>query len=244
LRRYDYRLRFVLRGEGTGLNRLQLTHTIQCSQRALPTLAQGDNTITFAAGPPEGTITIEGTSYGNAKGKNVSLSDFHPTLKSVNPQHLRVEGKPADVTFPIATPGDMTRLRFGGHFRARDKNDRWDVAVSFDEGKTFRSVDTYVGPTQGKCKYTTVSDIPANTKKADIRWRGEQRNTTCLFSLRIDADYRQPRGGFRAVKITYVWTENGAEKKDVHVAARPHEIYLIRCEAKPEMKSIILELDR
>jgi hypothetical protein len=244
LRRYDYRLRFVLNGAGTGLNRLRIAHTIQCSQRALSTLAQGDNTITFAAGPPEGTITIEGTSYGNTKGKNVSLADFHPTLKNVNPQHLRVEGKPAEVTFPTATPGDMTRLRFGGHFRARDKNDRWDVAVSFDDGKTFRSVDTYVGPTQGKCKYTTVSDIPPNTKKALIRWRGEQRNTTCLFALRIDANYRQPHGGFRPVKITYAWTENGVEKKDIHVAANPRETYTIRCQARPEMKSIVLELDQ
>ncbi len=242
LRHYDYRLRFVLSGAGTGLNRLRISHTLQCSQRALPTLAQGDNTITFAAGPPEGTITIEGTSYGNTKSKNVSLTDFHPTLKNVAPEHLRVQGKPAEVTFPISTPGDMTRLHFGGHFRARDKADRWNVAVSFDDGKTFRSVDTYVGPTQGKCKYTTVSDIPSNTKKALIRWRGEERNTTCLFSLRIDADYRQTHGGFRPVKITYLWNENGVEKKDVHVAAKPRETYTIRCQAKPEMKSIALEL--
>jgi hypothetical protein len=244
LRHYDYRLRFVLAGRGTRLDRLTLSHTLQCSQRALPTLAEGENTITFAAGPPEGTITVEGTSYAGAKGKNVMLADFHPTLKNVNPQHLRVQGQPAEVTFPIATPGDMTRLRIGGHFRARDKADRWDVQVSLDGGKTFRSVDAYVGPTQGKCKYSTISDIPSGTKEALIRWRGEERNTTCLFLVRIDADYRQPHGGFRPVKITYLWNENGVENKDVHVAAKPRERYTIRCQAKPQMKSIVLELDR
>jgi hypothetical protein len=244
LRRYDYRLRLVLSGAGTGLDRLRISHAIQCSQRALPALAQGDNTIRFTAGPPEATITIEGTSYGNTKGKNVSLADFHPVLKNVAVEHLRVQGKPAEATFPIATPGDMTRLRFGGHFRARDKADRWDVAVSFDDGKTFRTVDAYVGPTQGKCKYATVSDVPPNTRKALLRWCGQQRNTTCLFALRIDADYRQPHGGFRPVKVTYLWSENGAEKKDVHVANDPRETYTIRCRAKPEMKSIVLELDR
>ena len=242
LRRYDYRLRFVFNGKGTGLESLKISNIFQCSQRALPTLTKGDNTIAFASGPEEGTITIEGTSYGNAKGKNVSLADFNPTLKNVGAQYFRVEGKPAEVTIAIATPGDMTRLRFGGHFRARDKADRWDVQVSLDGGKTFKTVDAYVGPTQGKCKYTTVSDIPAGTTEAQIRFSGSQRNTTCLFLVRIDADYKQPHGGFRPVKVTYVWEEGGIEKRDVHVAAKPKETYTIQCRSKPEMKSIILEL--
>ena len=122
----------------------------------------------------------------------------------------------------IATPADMTRLRFGGHYRARDKADRWDVSVSFDGGKSFRDVEPYAGPTQGKCQYATVSAIPPGTRAALVRWSGHQRNTTCLFFLRIDADYRQPQGGFRPVKVTYVWQEGGVRKKDVHVSRRPN----------------------
>jgi hypothetical protein len=61
--------------------------------------------------------------------------------------------------------------------------------------------------------------------------------------VRIDADYKQPHGGFRPVKITYVWEEGGLEKKDVHVAANPAESYKITCPSKPEMKSITLELE-
>lgn len=242
LRRYDYRLRCVLSGPGTGLERLKLTHPIQCSQRALPTLTQGDNTITFSAGPAEGTITIEGTSYDNTQGKNVALRDFHPVLKNVAAKHLRVEGDPAEVTFAIAAPGPMTRLRFGGHFRARDQRDTWDVQVSFDGGQTFRGVDAYHGPTQGKCQYTTVSDIPPGTTAAQLRWSGKQRNTTCLFSLRIDADYQQPHGGFRPVKVTYRWEEGGVAKQDVHIATSPRETYKIVCQGPPVMKSLTLEL--
>ncbi len=243
LRRYNYRLRFVLSGKGTGLERLKIAGTVQCSQRALPTLAQGDNTISFSAGPAESTVTVQGSSTGRGKGKNVSLADFKPTLANVEPQYLRVNGSPAGVTVPIATPADMTRLRFGGHYRARDKADRWDVSVSFDGGKTFRAVESYVGPTQGKCQYATVSEIPAGARAALVRWSGHQRNTTCLFFVRIDADYRQPRGGFRPVKVTYVWREGGAEKKDVHVASRPNETYHIPCASKPEMESIAMELE-
>jgi hypothetical protein len=243
LRRYDYRLRFVLTGKGTGLDALRIAGTIQCSQRALPTLVQGDNTISFSAGPAESTVTVQGSSTGHSKGKNVLLADFKPTLANVEPQYLRVNGSPAVVTVPIATPADMTRLRFGGHYRARDKADRWDVSVSFDGGKTFRNVESYVGPVQGKCQYATVSEIPAGTRAALVRWTGHQRNTLCLFFVRIDADYRQPQGGFRPVKVTYVWQEGGAEKKDVHVSSRPNETYHIQCTAKPEMKSIVLELE-
>jgi hypothetical protein len=242
LRRYDYRLRFFFQGPGTGLDSLKIAHTLQCSQRALPTLAKGDNIIRFSAGPEEGTITVEGTSYQNTRGKNVSLADYHPRLVNVDPQYFRVKGKPAEVTIPIATPGDMVGLRLGGHFRARDKKDCWAVQVSLDGGKTFQTVDSYVGPTQGKCRYTTVSNIPPGTREALVRWRGEERNTTCLFSARIDADYKQPEGGFHPVKITYTWEVGGQEKRHVHVASRPRETYKIVCPSKPRMKSITLEL--
>ena len=147
------------------------------------------------------------------------ISTLH--LQGVNAQYLQVNGASGDVTFPISTPGDMTRLRCGGFFRVRDKHNQWVVAVSFDGGKTFTKVDQYAGPTPGKCKYTTVSDIPTGDREARIRWSGTTHNTTCLFLVRIDADYKQPHGGFRPVKITYVWEEGGLEKKNVHVAAEP-----------------------
>ena len=243
VRRYDYRLRLVLSGKGTGLDALKIVHDLQLSQRALPTLTRGPNKIAFSAGPQEGTIVVEGASQPEYKGKQVVLADFHPMLAGVEEQFLRVTGQPAEVTFPISTPGDMTRLTFGGHFRARDKADKWDMQVSFDGGKTFKTVDTAAGPTQGACKFVTVGDVPAGTRQALVRWSGAQRNTTCLFSLRIGADYKEPAGGWRPVKITYVWEEGGIEKRDVHVAAKPEETYTITCQAAPEMKSVILELE-
>jgi len=241
-RRYDYRLRVILAGKGTGLDSLKISHDIQCAQRALPILVRGENTIAFSAGPHEGTVTIEGSSQGGKKGKQVTPMDFHPVLKDVDEQYFRWKGDGASVTFPIATPGEMTRLRMGGHYRVRDQRDQWEMQVSFDGGKTFKTADTQTGPYQGICKYITVGDIPAGTKEAQVRWVGVQRNTTCLFLVRIDADYKQPAGGFRPVQITYVWEEGGLEKRDVHVAAKPEETYKITCDGKPAMKSIILEL--
>ncbi len=242
LRRYNYRLRFVMTGKGTGLESLKVTHDIQCSQRALPILDRGENTITFNAGLQEGTVTIEGQTQNDTKGKQVMLTDYHPVLENVDEKYFHVKAEPAQITFPIATPGDMTRLRFGCFYRARDARDKWDMSVSFDDGKNFKLIDTCAGPTQGSCRYVTVSDVPPNTRSAQVRWTGQQRNTTCAFLVRIDADYKLPYGGFRPVRITYTWEEGGIEKKDVHIASKPDETYKIKCEGKPQMRSILLEL--
>ena len=87
-RRYVYLLRFVMKGKGTGLDRLKLTHDIQHSQRALPALGEGENKIRFTAGPQEGTITIEGAMEPSSKGKQLLFGDFHPRLDGYAPDTL------------------------------------------------------------------------------------------------------------------------------------------------------------
>ena len=107
-RRYDYRLKFELTGKGTGLESLDITHDVQHSQAPLPTLTEGKNSITFAAGPQEGTITLEGnTDPAAAPWKQLSIKDFHPLLHNADLRWARPRGK-GDVTFKIPTPGDIT----------------------------------------------------------------------------------------------------------------------------------------
>jgi hypothetical protein len=242
-RRYDYRLKIVIRGAGTGLNKLKIRHDIQHSQRALPALDMGKNMITFDAGAPEGTTTIEGSTNPQVKGKQLVTANFHPNIEGFDKDSpTTLNGGKGQITFPVATPGDMVRLRFGCHYRARDAQDGWDLQVSFDGGKTFKTVDRAAGPTPGLCKYVTFTDIPAATRQALVRFSGTQRGTTCLFHYRIDADYTEPHGGFRPVKVVYRWEENGQAKEDVHIARKPHETYGITCDVRPSMKSISLEL--
>jgi hypothetical protein len=242
-RRYDYRLKFTLQGKGTGLDAVKVTHDIQHSQRALPALAQGDNKLHFTAGTPEGTITIHGGINSSTPGKNLSYADFHPTLNNVNPKNLVMTGGSGDVTFPLETPGGITRLRLGVHYRARDARDGWEVDASFDAGKSWKKLGDLEGPTGiGNSKYLVLYDIPANSRSALVRFSGRQRNTTMLADVRIDADYREPHGGFAPVKVTYVWEENGQVKHDVHIAKVADETYRLHCDGKPIMKSISLEL--
>jgi hypothetical protein len=243
-RRYDYRLKITLKGAGTGLNRLTIAHDIQHSQRPLPALVEGQNTIVFEAGPQEGTVTIEGSTNPKAKGKQLLYTDFHPQRESMTEDPPRVDGSKGHMTFPIATPGDMVRLRFGCHYRAKDEKDNWILQVSFDDGKTFKTVDRANGPVHGLCKYVTATDIPAGTRQALVRFAGNQQRETCLFDFRIDADYREPHGDFRPIKVSYKWEEYGQPKEDVHIAKQPRETYSITCGSKPIMKSISLEWAR
>lgn len=243
-RRYDYRLRFTLKGAGTSLDALRLTHDIQHSQRPLPALAQGANTITFQSGPQEGTITLEGSTDLHNKGKQLIFTDFHPTAENCEPGAIRPKGRNGSVTFPIHTPGDIARVRIHTFYRARDVKDAWDVQISFDGGKTFRTIERLTGPYKMMGKAVVATDVPRGTREALVRYTGTQVNTAVVLNFRIDADYTEPDGGFRPVKVTYVWDENGAEKRDEHIAAKPAETYTIQCAAKPVMKSLIVELAR
>lgn len=239
-RRYDYQLKFELTGPGMGLESLVICNDIQHSQRPLPALTQGKNTISFSAGPAEGTITIEGSTQKSSKGKQVLATDFHPTLDNIVEPMFSVKGDAGSVTFPVTTPGAMKRLRVFTFYRARGKADLWTVSVSFDGGKTFKDLGSLEGPTKAMGKKLAI-DAPAGTTAAIVRYTGKQKDGALLFNVRIDADYAEPQGGFVPVKVTYVWEENGVPKRDVHVASKPDETWTIECAAKPLMKSLIVE---
>ena len=245
LRRYDYRLRLVFKGPGTGLDGLAFRHDIQHSQRPLPALDKGENTIAFSAGPQEGIISIEGSSDAANKGRQLVYTDFHPQSRNLQDRLLIDPAKrDGELSYTLETPGDMTRMSIATHYRARDPRGGWDVQVSFDGGKVFKTVGRCPGPAVSMGSFVEVKDIPAGTRSAVVRWSGTTGyNATMIFNHRIDADYQLPNSGFRPVKITYLWDEDGVEKSDVHVARKEAESYVIRCTRKPRMKSIALELE-
>ncbi|MBA3845952.1 MAG: hypothetical protein H0X45_04835, partial [Planctomycetes bacterium] len=238
-RRYDYRLRLTFSGKGTTLKALTLRHDVQHSQRALPALAKGDNAVSFTSGD-EGTITVMGSPHDNG-GRNVRFADFNPTLTGIAMERLQPEGGSGTLTVPIATPGDLKRLRIGAHYRARDERDGYDVSASFDDAKTWVKIGRLAGPIAGNSVTLTCAEVPKGTRAALVRLDGQQRNTSCIFDLRIDADYVEPAHGFTPLKVTYIWEEDGVEKRDEHVASKPSDTWTIRCAAAPVMKDLIVE---
>jgi len=246
-RRYDYRLKFELTGNGTKVEGIRAVHDFQCSQAALPAIAAGENKMTFAAGPQEGTVTIEGATNVDEAKKNqqLTMADFKPTLHGVD-ERLRMTSGTGDATFNIATPGDMPRLRISAGWRARDAaKDGWEIQVSYDDGKTFSPVENgkLKGGSKGESGYWIASNVPPGTRAAHVRLAGKQANTTVMFDLRIDADYVEPAGGFKPVKITYNWDENGQAKSDTHVAKSASEVYSITAGAGAVPKSYSMELE-
>jgi len=240
-RRYDYRLKFEMTGAGTGLDALCIRHDIQHSQRPLPALAHGENIITFSAGPDEGTTTIEGSTQLGNRGKQVLYTDFHPQKENIAEPMISIKGSSGAITFPVTTPGAIKRLRIFAFYRTLSDGDRWDVATSFDDGKTFTDAGRLEGPFKAMGKQIVVADVPNAATSALVRFTGTRHDTAMLFNVRIDADYEEPQGGWRPIKVTYVWEENGLEKRDAHVALQPEDHWIIRCDARPVMKSLIVE---
>jgi hypothetical protein len=242
LRRYDYRVKFEFRGKGTGLDALRFVHDLQHSQRPLPALAKGTNHLSLRTGPAEGTITVEGSTNLAAKGKQLVWSDFQPEVVGFEQNLFIGQAGKGTLTFPVATPGDLVRLRFGAHYRARDAKDALDYQVSLDGGKTWKTIDRAAGPTAGDCKYVVFREIPAGLRQILVRFSGTNRNATGLLNFRIDADYREPHGGFRPVKVTLTWEENGQPRQHLQIARQPAEKIALACAMPPVMKSIVLEL--
>jgi len=242
-RKYDYQLKLVLTGAGTGLNSLKFFHDVQHSQAALPVITDGANKITFSAGPQEGTITDEG-NMSKKNGKNLNVMDFHPVLDGLSEDMLKTDSGKGTATFTLKTPGDITRLRMDAHYRARDMNgkDFYDFDASFDGGKTWKKIDHLDKGQPASSKYMVFTDVPAGSKEAQVRISASQKNTVCMFDLRLDADYKEPNGGFKPVKITYIWDENGTEKKDEHIAKSPSDTWTINCGPKTVAKSYTVEL--
>jgi hypothetical protein len=246
LRRYDYRLKVELKGKGTALDSLRITNDFQHSQRALPALGPGENKIVFSAGSREGTIAIEGAGP-KFRGKQVTYEDLGAVLTNIDKGKAENGGPwiplgaTGDVTFPVETPGDLVRLRFGCGYKAGSPAEGWDLQVSFDDGKTFKTVDRAAGPTRLGSKWVTCPEIPRGTRKALVRYSATSRADLILWRYRIEADYQEPNAGFAPVQITYRWEENGQPRESVHVARSSSETYSITCAQKPLLKSLTLE---
>ena len=94
--------------------------------------------------------------------------------------------------------------------------------------------------TQDEMKYMQLLQNMTGATIVDCIVKDDEE--TLIFDFRIDADYVEPQGGFRPVKVTYVWEEGGVEKRDVHIARKPEETYTITCGDAPVMRSLIVGL--
>jgi hypothetical protein len=261
--KYDYRVKFDFAGAGAGLDELKFTNNVQHSQAPLPTITDGANKINFSAGAPDGTVTVEGNMTGPSD-KALWIGDFHPIVDGCEVKRFAVGSTGhGSAIVPIATPGDITHVRLGVHWRAREAADGYTVQASFDNGSTWKEIGKLDLGNPAKSTYLVFSDVPAGSKSVQVKFDGTQKNTACIFDLRIDVDYKEPAGGFHPVKVTYTWEEgvpaapaaakgakkpaaadqpHGSVKTDVHVCATPTDSWTITCGAGTVPTSYTVEL--
>ena len=118
------------------------------------------------------------------------------------------------------------------------------VAVSFDEGKTWKEAGKLAGPTPGKTDTFRLADGPPGARRALCRYEMSGNNTVGIFSFRVDADYRDPLAAMdvRPFVVVYRWKENGEEKTDRRTIDRLPFRYAINTTAAPEMVSVTYEM--
>jgi hypothetical protein len=244
-RRYDFRLKFDLDG-GAKVESIKTALDFQCSQAALPVIDEGENRMNFSAGAQEGTITIQGSTDpdGAKKLGQVSVADFKPELKGITDRLAVGDSGTGDAIFDVATPGEMTRIRLSAVWRARDKADGFQLSYSTDGGTTYTPVKDgqLEGGTKGLSRYLVIDNLPAGTKAAKVKISGTQRNTAVLWDFAINADYKEPAGAFKPVKITYTWEESGQAKTFEHIAKTPQDAFDITCGPKTVAKSFAMQL--
>ncbi len=255
-RRYDYRLRFTFHGAGTGFDALAIGNLIQHSQRPLPALGAGDNVVTVGSGRAQGTVTLLGSMNTANAGKALVYTDFHPRdidqIGARGPElAMLADNGTGSITFPIAAPGDIERLRVGVFYRCRAQSKpgvaNWTFRASTDDGTTWHEVGV-LGDTLGEKAWGTAAnlawEVPVELRGKRMLVRIDGRNhwgAMLIHNLRLDADYLEPEGGLAPVKVSYAWSEDGQAKSAERTVEQADERWTIRCGAKPTMTSITIE---
>jgi len=244
LRRYSWQVRLVLSGPDACLTSVRIQNEFQCSQRALPTLVSGTNTIGVAGGPRESTRTIEAAWLKMATPPNPIYTDFSPELVNMHVAYEAmpaVNGLPATVTFPLSCPGDIRRLRFGGHLRLHGWDDKARYLVSCDDGETWSVAWENLEPNRNLTKFVQFDDIPPGTRNVLVRYELTQNQAAYLFSFRIDADYDDGPDTQTPLAVTYTWSEGGEQKQHRRVVASLPASYPIDVAGEPTMESFTVE---
>ena len=252
LRRYAYQVKIEMSAAvpgNVGLNRLMVEDDIQHAPRTLPWLGKGANTITVASdsNPALATRSIACRITSDA---HFSKNETTGTM-GVRFDNLRVDdgscwwtGGTGTMTVPLETLGDMVGLRFGAQIRARGEKDLIRMALSSDNGVTWREVGQIAGPTQGTTRYFRLESLPAGTRKALLRYELTGNNTVGILSFRVDIDYKDPLAAHavRPFNVVHKWRENGLEKTKTQLVTQLPFHYSIPTVAEPEMVSVSYEM--
>ena len=201
----------------------------EVNSKAQPRLNLGKNTIYVGTGDQSEAAVfwpdLRGSGYKQyvVEEQNVVSEEKHPQSLAV--LHLNEAGKPGFVVFKLDTPRDMTRLVYGGRLCNKGDGSKITYEHSFDDGKTWSTDYTLDGSDRpwDVIKYVTVDQVPADTHRALFRYAfantDAEPNTTGLFNVRMEADYKPAVEGFQPIEVTWTWNER---QEDYSVVPHSH----------------------
>jgi hypothetical protein len=247
-RRYAYWLRIELTG-AAGIDSLDIENDFQHAPRTLPWLGSGQNTITVAADGDStiATRTISCRITPDASfDKNETTGTMGVVFDNVDLRDSACwwRGGTGVMTVPVETPGDLVALGFSAQIRARSEKDRIRVDATTDNGRSWRDVAMFVGPTQGRTEHVRVAKWPPRTRAALLRFSMTGNNTVGVLSFRIDADYRDSMAAqtLHPFRVVHRWTEGTKSKSHSQMITRLPARYTIVSGVEPLMVSVSYEM--
>lgn len=252
LRRYAYwvKLEMLATAPGSaGLRSIVLESDVQHAPRTLPRLRTGTNPVRVvcAGDPTQTTRTITcRITPDRAFARNESSTSMGLRFDNLDVRDGSCWWKSGTgvVAVPVATPGDLVGLRGSIQYRARDARDTIRLSVSHDAGATWLETARFTGPTAGTTRAFRVDGFHVGTREALLRLELTGRNTVGIFSLRVDADHRDPLAAptFRPFRVVHQWTENARPREHVETIESLPASYTIETAAEPEMVSVRYEM--
>ena len=203
-----------------------------------PQLLLGRNTVYVGAGEQTGSVVVWPDLQGEAwkpyavDSRNMVSEAQHPGYQGV--MHAQRANEEAHVTFRVDTPGDMTRLHYGGRLYNRAPGSHIDFLHSFDGGKTwtrdYSLTDTAMP--WDVLHYVDVS-APKGVRSALVRYllNGSEAGTNAcsIYAVRMEANYRPADTAEEPLAVTFTWAER---QEDYSLVERSHTEIVTKLPAK------------
>ncbi len=193
-----------------------------------PMLLVGKNTVYVGAGDQTESVVLwpdlQNGGYKDAAfdEKNVTSGE-HQGYTGV--LHLADPGE-GWVTYRLTSPGDMTRVTYGGRFYNRARGARIALMHSFDEGKTWTTAWelTDTTPPWDVIHYVSA-DAPAGCRSVLVRYAmaspvvNDTGFGASIYSVRMEADYKPADASFKPLLVVFDWSER---QDDYTLVERSH----------------------
>ncbi len=239
---YEVLVKLALKGQADAIHarlwNIRFETVTMLNAKTQPQLLLGKNTVYVGAGEQTGSVVLWPDLRGEAwkplavDSRNMVSEAEHPGYQGV--MHAERANEEAHVTFRVDTPGDMTRLHYGGRLYNRAPQSHIDFLHSFDNGKTWTR-DYSLTDTAMPWDVIHYVDVPApkGVRSALVRYllNGSEAGTNAcsIYAVRMEANYRPADAVSEPLAVTFTWAER---QEDYSLVERSHTEIISKLPAK------------